>query len=112
MRKKIKIMLFRQQCCVLPKTKKLCIYFDLTHQTSHLTLTKTLFDSNKHLFLQLHADGIGLFEEDGVAPQQIPERRELVETPFSERPHSQLGLTHRPRHWRAPHMTRQCILIK
>lgn len=51
-----------------------------------------------NLFLQLHTDSIGLLEEDGVAPEKIPERRELVETPLSERPQSQLGLMLRPRH--------------
>lgn len=72
-----------------------------------------MFDSYKHLFLQLHTDSIGLFEEDGVAPKQIPERGELVETPLSERPQSQLCLTLRPRHWRATHVILcECILTK
>lgn len=65
-----------------------------------------------HLFLQLHTDSISLFEEDGVAPKLIPERRELVETPLSERPQSQLGLAHRPRHWRAGQMICEHILAK
>lgn len=26
-----------------------------------------------HLLLELHADGVGLLEEDGVAPQQVPQ---------------------------------------
>lgn len=65
-----------------------------------------------HLFLQLHTDRISLFEEDGVAPKLIPERGELVETPLPERPQSQLGLSHRPRHWRAGQMICEHILAK
>lgn len=51
-----------------------------------------------HLLLQLHTDSVSLLEKDGVAPKQIPERRELVETPLSESPQSQLGLSLSPRH--------------
>lgn len=53
-----------------------------------------------HLLLEFHTDSVGLLEEDGVAPEQIPEWGELVETPLSERPQRQLSLTLRPRHWR------------
>lgn len=60
-----------------------------------------MFLSFPDLLFQLNADSIGFLEEDGVAPKQIPERRELVETPLSESPQSQLGLTHGPRHCRA-----------
>lgn len=52
----------------------------------------------KHLFLELNTDGVGFLQEDGVAPQLIPEGGELVKAPLSERPQSQLGLTHSPRH--------------
>lgn len=72
----------------------LCVY--LKHNLTVLS----------YLFLQLHTDSISLLEEDGVAPKQVPERGELVETPFSERPQSQLSLPLRPRHWRAQHKTR------
>lgn len=59
-----------------------------------------LSHNNKHLFLQLHADSIRLFEKDSIAPKLIPERGELIETPLSECPQSQLGLTRCPRHWK------------
>ena len=45
-----------------------------------------------HLLLELHADGVGLLEEDGVAPQQVPQRRELVPLPLPEGPQCQLAL--------------------
>lgn len=49
-----------------------------------------------HLLLELHADGVGLLEEDGVAPQQVPQRRELVPLPLPEGPQRQLALPLRP----------------
>lgn len=53
----------------------------------------------KHLFLEFHTDCVGFLQEDGVAPQLIPEGGELVETPLSKCPQSQFGLSHSPRHW-------------
>lgn len=44
-----------------------------------------------HLLLELHADGVGLLEEYGVAPQQVPQRCELVPLPLSEGPQCQLA---------------------
>lgn len=52
----------------------------------------------KHLFLEFHTDCVGFLQEDGVAPQLIPEGGELVEAPLSERPQGQLGLSYSPRH--------------
>ena len=46
-----------------------------------------------HLFLELHADGVGLLEEDGIAPQQVPQRCELVPLPLPEGPQCQLALS-------------------
>ena len=45
-----------------------------------------------HLLLEFHADGIGLLEEDGIAPQQVPQGRELVPPPLPEGPQRQLTL--------------------
>lgn len=70
-------------------------------QSNHHTLLPFIGMSHhfqKHLFLELNTDSVSLFKEDGVAPKLIPEGGELVETPLSERPQSQLGLTHCPRH--------------
>lgn len=44
------------------------------------------------LFLEFHADGIGLFKEDGISPQLVTERGELVAPPLTEAPHGQLPL--------------------
>lgn len=49
-----------------------------------------------HLLLELHANGVGFLEEDGVAPQQVPQRRELVPLPLPEGPERQLTLPLRP----------------
>lgn len=51
------------------------------------------------LLLEFHTDGVGLLQEDGVAPQQVPEGGELVAPPLAEAPHSQLSLPLRPLHW-------------
>lgn len=51
-----------------------------------------------YFFLQLHADGIGLLQVDGVPPQLISERCELVEPPLPEGPLSQVELVLSPRH--------------
>ena len=48
------------------------------------------------LFLELHTDGVGFLEEDGVPPEQVPQGGELIETPLTERPQSQLGLSRGP----------------
>ena len=50
-----------------------------------------------HLFLELHADGVGLLEEDGIAPQQVPQRCELVPLPLPEGPLGQLKFMLCPR---------------
>lgn len=71
-----------------------------------------MYHSNKYLFLQLHTNSISFFEEDGIAPKLIPEGGELVETPLSEGPQSQLGLAHCPRHWRARQVICEYILTK
>lgn len=52
-----------------------------------------------YLLLKLHTDGVGFLEEDGVAPQQVPEGGELVETPLTERPGCKLHLTLCPRNY-------------
>lgn len=45
-----------------------------------------------HLLLQLYTDGVGLLEEDGIAPKQVPQRCELVPLPLTEGPQRQLAL--------------------
>lgn len=70
-----------------------CGIFEIVDRTTCQTITT-------NLLLQLHTNGIGLFEEDGIAPKQIPEGGELVETPLSESPQRQLRLMFCPRHWR------------
>lgn len=37
----------------------------------------------KYLFLEFDRDGVGLLQEDGVAPQVVPQRGELVELPLA-----------------------------
>ena len=54
------------------------------------------------LLLELHADGVGLLQEDGVAPQQVPQGGELVRPPLAEAPHGQLHLLRRPLDWGLP----------
>ena len=53
-----------------------------------------------YLLLELHADCIGLLEEDGVSPEQVAERGELVEAPLPEGPQSELSLARSPRHYK------------
>ena len=53
-----------------------------------------------YLLLELHADGIGLLEEDGVPPEQVTERGELVESPLPEGPQGELCLARGPRHYK------------
>lgn len=55
-------------------------------------LTRTGAPAPRHLLLELHTDGVGLLEEDGIAPEQVPQRRELVPLPLAEGPQSQLAL--------------------
>ena len=50
------------------------------------------------LLLELHTDGVGFLEEDGVAPEQVPQGGELIETPLTERPQGQLCLSRGPGH--------------
>lgn len=51
-----------------------------------------------HLLLQLHTDGIGFLEEDGIAPEQVTEGGELVPLPLPKGPEGQLKLPLRPLH--------------
>ena len=53
-----------------------------------------------YLLLELNADGVGLLEEDGVPPEQVAERGELVEAPLPEGPQSELRLAGGPRHYK------------
>lgn len=53
-----------------------------------------------HLLFQLHADGIGLLEEDGVAPEQVTEGGELVPLPLPEGPEGELEFPLCPLHCR------------
>lgn len=65
----------------------------------NINLRESLNNSNMaDLLLELHTDGVGLLQEDGVPPQQVPQRRELVTAPLPEAPHSQLSLPLRPLH--------------
>lgn len=51
-----------------------------------------------HLLLQLHTDGIGFLEKDGIAPEQVTEGSELVPFPLPKGPESQLELPLCPLH--------------
>jgi len=51
-----------------------------------------------HLLLQLHTNGVGFLEEDGVAPEQVTEGGELVPFPLPKGPEGQLELPLRPLH--------------
>lgn len=53
-----------------------------------------------YLFLQLYANGISLLEENGISPEQVSERGELVESPLTESPEGQFSLSLCPRHCR------------
>ena len=46
--------------------------------------------------LELDRDGVGLLEEDGVAPEVVPERGELVLPPLGEAVRRKLVLALRP----------------
>lgn len=49
-----------------------------------------------HLLFEFYTDGIGFFKKDGISPQQVTQRGELVAPPLPEAPHSQLSLLLRP----------------
>lgn len=49
-----------------------------------------------YLLFEFHADGVGLLEEDGVPPEQVAERGELVAPPLAEAPHGQFSFPLRP----------------
>lgn len=51
-----------------------------------------------HLLLQLHADGIGFLEEDGIAPEQVTEGGELVPLPLPKGPEGELEFPLCPLH--------------
>lgn len=44
-----------------------------------------------YLFLELHTNGVGLLQEDGVPPKQVTQRCELVVLPLAEAPHCQVS---------------------
>ena len=46
--------------------------------------------------LELDRDGVGLLQEDGVAPEVVAQRGELVLPPLGEAEHRQLVLALRP----------------
>lgn len=53
-----------------------------------------------YFLLQLHTNGIGLFQVDSVSPELVTEGGELMVPPLPEGPLSQLKLMRSPRHCR------------
>lgn len=49
-----------------------------------------------YLLLELHTNGIGLFQEDGIPPKQVTQRCKLVALPFAEAPHGQFSFSLSP----------------